>query len=160
LLRLVPTAEGFAVSCMPGLRPHSCQFVSCRDAIFAGPFVLGSHVWFSFADFESPDRGGLGPLHMSALLWMSFALAWVYTTWPVGGSFSRCSFARRHARDVHRTPAIFRIACTSACRSYGCLTTASAGRLYVSFHSFIHSYVVFPVPGALSSRSSTLPLIE
>ena len=49
------------MSCMPGLRPHSCQFVSCRDAIFAGPFVLGSHDWFSFADFESPDRGVLGP---------------------------------------------------------------------------------------------------
>ena len=76
MVRLVPAAEDFAVSCMPGLRPHSCQFVSCRDAIFAGPLVLGSHDWFSFADFESPDRGGLGPLHMSALLSMSFALAW------------------------------------------------------------------------------------
>ena len=137
LLRLVPTAEGFAVSCMPGLRPHSCQFVSCRDAIFAGPFVLGSHVWFSFADFESPDRGGLGPLHMSALLWMSFALAWVYTTWPVGGSFSRCSFARRHARDVHRTPALFWIACTSACRSLW-LLNHSFGWQVVCLNSFIH----------------------
>ena len=146
MLRLVPTAEGFAVSCMPGLRPHSCQFVSCRDAIFAGPFVLGSHVWFSFADFESPDRGGLGPLHMSALLWMSFALAWVYTTWPVGGSFSRCSFARRHARDVHRTPALFWIACTSACRSLW-LLNHSFGWQVVCLHSFIE-----PLPPSGGAR--------